>query len=171
MFSPSFNTMLSFESSNESWIPIYSLTLVSNLEDASQRDLTDQSSEAIPKSLQHRIKAFDLHPSVAVGRPDGSKKVCSPLATETSLRASERGEESVELLNRCAAVHGQLSPASLLAKKRNRKRACLQHRDPTTNALVTHRPPATNPHSLETNILTTVISPLGTIPQPPGPKA
>ena len=43
-----------------------------------------QSSEAIPKSLQHRIKALDLQPSVAVGIPSGSKYCCSPRAMETS---------------------------------------------------------------------------------------
>ena len=43
------------------------------------------NSEAIPKSLQHLINAFDLQPSVAVGKPEGSKKVCSPLAIETNL--------------------------------------------------------------------------------------
>lgn len=32
-----------------------------------------QSSLAIPRSLQHRIKALDLQPSVAVGIPLGSK--------------------------------------------------------------------------------------------------
>jgi hypothetical protein len=34
---------------------------------------TNQSSLAIPRSLQHRINALLLHPSVAVGIPDGSK--------------------------------------------------------------------------------------------------
>ncbi len=46
---------------------------------------TYQSSEAIPKSLQHRIKAFDFAPSCAVEIPDGSKYSCSPLATATNL--------------------------------------------------------------------------------------
>jgi hypothetical protein len=46
---------------------------------------TDQSSLAIPKSLQHLMRALDLHPSVAVGSPSGLKNVCSPLATLTSL--------------------------------------------------------------------------------------
>lgn len=32
-----------------------------------------QSSLATPKSLQHRIMALDLHPSVAVGMPSGEK--------------------------------------------------------------------------------------------------
>jgi hypothetical protein len=32
-----------------------------------------QSSLAMPKSLQHRMSALDLHPSVAVGMPSGSK--------------------------------------------------------------------------------------------------
>lgn len=45
-----------------------------------------QSSLAIPKSLQHRIRALLLHPSAAVGIPDGSKYSFSPLAMATSLR-------------------------------------------------------------------------------------
>ena len=44
-----------------------------------------QSSDAMPRSLQHRIKALDLQPSVAVGIPSGSKYCCSPRAIETSL--------------------------------------------------------------------------------------
>jgi hypothetical protein len=44
-----------------------------------------QSSLAMPRSLQHRINALDLHPSVAVGMPSGSKYCCSPRAIETSL--------------------------------------------------------------------------------------
>ena len=44
-----------------------------------------QSSEAIPRSLQHRIRALDLQPSVAVGMPSGSKYCCSPRAMETRL--------------------------------------------------------------------------------------
>lgn len=43
------------------------------------------SSDAIPRSLQHRINAFDLQPSVAVGMPSGSKYCCSPRAIETNL--------------------------------------------------------------------------------------
>lgn len=46
-------------------------------------NLTDHSSLAMPRSLQHRIKALLLHPSVAVGTPLGSKYSCSPRATET----------------------------------------------------------------------------------------
>lgn len=49
-----------------------------------------QSSEAIPKSLQHRIRAFDLQPSVAVGMPSGSKYCCSPRAIDTSLYLRQR---------------------------------------------------------------------------------
>jgi hypothetical protein len=45
-----------------------------------------QSSEAIPRSLQQRIRALDLQPSVAVGMPSGSKYCCSPRAMETRLR-------------------------------------------------------------------------------------
>lgn len=44
-----------------------------------------QSSEAIPRSLQQRIRAFDLQPSVAVGMPSASKYCCSPRAIDTSL--------------------------------------------------------------------------------------
>jgi hypothetical protein len=50
--------------------------------------LGSQSSLAIPKSLQHRIRAFDLQASVAVGTPDSSKYSCSPRAIETSLLIS-----------------------------------------------------------------------------------
>lgn len=46
------------------------------------------SSEAIPRSFEHLIRAFDLQPSVAVGIPLGSKYSCSPLATDTSLFVS-----------------------------------------------------------------------------------
>jgi hypothetical protein len=35
--------------------------------------LGSQSSLATPRSLQHRINAFDLQPSVAVGMPSGEK--------------------------------------------------------------------------------------------------
>jgi hypothetical protein len=45
-----------------------------------------QSSLATPRSLQHRMRALDLQPSVAVGIPSGSKYCCSPRATETSLK-------------------------------------------------------------------------------------
>ena len=51
----------------------------------SRINLGSHSSLAIPKSLQHRIRAFDLHPSVAVGMPSGSKYCCSPRAIETNL--------------------------------------------------------------------------------------
>jgi hypothetical protein len=46
------------------------------------------SSEAIPRSFEHLIRAFDLQPSVAVGIPLGSKYSCSPRATDTSLPVS-----------------------------------------------------------------------------------
>jgi hypothetical protein len=52
-------------------------------------DRTHQSSLAIPRSLQHRIRAFDLQASVAVGTPDGSKYSCSPRAIDTSLILGE----------------------------------------------------------------------------------
>jgi len=48
-------------------------------------DIIDQSSLAIPKSLQHLINALLLHASVAVAIPEGSKYSCSPRATATSL--------------------------------------------------------------------------------------
>lgn len=44
-----------------------------------------QSSLAMPRSLQQRIRALDLQPSVAVGTPSGSKYCCSPRAMLTSL--------------------------------------------------------------------------------------
>ena len=44
-----------------------------------------QSSLAIPKSLQHLMRALLLHPSAAVGIPEGSKYSFSPLAMATSL--------------------------------------------------------------------------------------
>lgn len=44
-----------------------------------------QSSDAMPRSLQQRMRALDLQPSVAVGMPSGSKYCCSPRAIETSL--------------------------------------------------------------------------------------
>lgn len=46
---------------------------------------TYHSSEAIPRSLQHRIKALLLQPSDAVGSPELSKKSCSPRACDTNL--------------------------------------------------------------------------------------
>lgn len=48
-------------------------------------NLGSQSSEAIPKSLQQRMSALDLQPSVAVGMPSGSKYCCSPRAREIRL--------------------------------------------------------------------------------------
>lgn len=48
-------------------------------------DIIDQSSLAIPRSLQHLINALLLHASVAVAIPEGSKYSCSPRATATSL--------------------------------------------------------------------------------------
>ena len=47
-------------------------------------NLGSHNSDAIPKSLQQRMSALLLQPSVAVGMPEGSKKSCSPRATETS---------------------------------------------------------------------------------------
>lgn len=53
-------------------------------------NLGSHSSEAIPRSLQHLIKAFDLAPSEAVAIPWGLKYSCSPLAVETNLRKWKR---------------------------------------------------------------------------------
>jgi hypothetical protein len=89
----------------------------------------------MPRSLQHLIRAFDLHASVAVGMPEGSKYSCSPLATDT--RLGEASERSMNLLDR-----GR-----------------------------TYRPRHTNPHSLETILGPTFVSPLGARPHPPGPNA
>lgn len=50
---------------------------------------TDQSSEAMPRSLQHLMRALLLHPSVAVGIPFASKNVCSPRATLTNLDSTK----------------------------------------------------------------------------------
>ena len=95
---PGFDTMSMLVHSNEGGIPTR-IKRQSEGEKMSRK--TNQSSEAIPRSLQHRMRAFDLHPSVAVGNPAGSKKVCSPLATETNLfhainmrneRRQERGD-------------------------------------------------------------------------------
>lgn len=46
---------------------------------------TDHSSLAIPRSLQHRNTALDLHASIAVGIPSMEKYSCSPRATDTRL--------------------------------------------------------------------------------------
>jgi hypothetical protein len=45
-----------------------------------------QSSLAMPRSLQQRMSALLLHPSVAVGIPFGSKYSCSPRAMLTRLQ-------------------------------------------------------------------------------------
>src|ERR1700677_3610298 len=47
---------------------------------------THQSSLAIPRSLQHLMRALLLHASVAVAIPAGSKNSCSPRAMATSLQ-------------------------------------------------------------------------------------
>lgn len=54
-----------------------------------QTDDTCHSSEAIPRSLQHRINALLLQPSDAVGSPELSKKSCSPRACDTNLYSLE----------------------------------------------------------------------------------
>lgn len=51
------------------------------------------SSWAMPKSLQQRISALLLAPSLAVATPDGSKYSCSPRAVDTKLT---RGREEAK---------------------------------------------------------------------------
>lgn len=55
---------------------------------------THHSSLAIPRSLQHLMRALDLQASVAVGTPEGSKYSCSPLAIATSLFVNSVGRVS-----------------------------------------------------------------------------
>src|SRR5689334_15853431 len=43
------------------------------------------SSEAIPRSLQQRIRALDLAPSIAAGTPSALKKLFSPWDWDTML--------------------------------------------------------------------------------------
>ena len=56
------------------------------LDEREKERRTHQSSLAMPRSLQHRMRALLLQPSLAVGTPLGSKNVCSPRATDTSLQ-------------------------------------------------------------------------------------
>jgi hypothetical protein len=58
----------------------------------SRMKVGSHNSLAIPRSLQHRIRAFDLQASVAVGIPDSSKYSCSPRATDTSLPRQPRND-------------------------------------------------------------------------------
>jgi hypothetical protein len=73
--------------------------------------LTHHSSLAIPRSLQHLMRALDLQASVAVGTPDGSKYSCSPLAIATSLLGKTMGgvspNETVGLCTRQMPLTGQ----------------------------------------------------------------
>lgn len=62
-----------------------SLIIECQYQDHVMKDVTYHSSDAIPKSLQHRINALLLHPSDAVGKLVMSKKSCSPLAWDTNL--------------------------------------------------------------------------------------
>ncbi|KAJ2965355.1 hypothetical protein NUW58_g10899 [Xylaria curta] len=61
------------------------------LDDVRLLELPDErgshSSEAMPRSLQHRISAFDLQPSAAVDTPSSLKYCCSPRAWATNLIA------------------------------------------------------------------------------------
>lgn len=86
MLSPYIHTMLLFEFANEGRIPSSNTMSVSRSYKKRKR-YPYHSSDAIPKSLQHRINALLLHPSDAVGRPVISKKSCSPLAWDTNLHS------------------------------------------------------------------------------------
>jgi uncharacterized protein len=82
MFNKNFNTIFCFELADEARIPFNQQAW----EFAQKsRKYTDQSSLAIPRSLQQRINALLLQASVAVGMPAGSKYSCSPRAIATSL--------------------------------------------------------------------------------------
>lgn len=53
-----------------------------------KQEASYQSSLAMPKSLQHLMRALLLHDSVAVATPEGSKNSCSPRAIATNLSKS-----------------------------------------------------------------------------------
>lgn len=53
------------------------------------------SSDAMPRSLQHRISAFDLHPSAAVDTPSSLKYCCSPRAWPTNLFSGGKSHVSI----------------------------------------------------------------------------
>jgi hypothetical protein len=75
------------------------------------------SSWAIPRSLQHRINALDLAPSLAVATPDGSKYSCSPLAVDTNLLM--RGDKVSMIAKTCQwwdAISFFPSPLTFLSR-------------------------------------------------------
>ena len=76
---PSLNHMLRLELPDERWIP--ARELCSPL----CRTKAHQRLSAIPRSLQHRIRAFDLAASCALAMPVWSKYSDSPRATATRL--------------------------------------------------------------------------------------
>lgn len=83
MLGKDFYTELRLEFTNETRIP----------EGEDRENSTNQytlktyhNSLAIPRSLQHLMRALLLHASVAVGIPEGSKYSCSPRAMATNLR-------------------------------------------------------------------------------------
>lgn len=65
----------------ETWCSTNCSTQLSRFQDRMKEG--SHNSLATPRSLQHRIRAFDLHPSVAVAIFSGPKYSCSPRATET----------------------------------------------------------------------------------------
>lgn len=79
------NTVFLFEISDKPWIPATQVRVMSTIP-CVMSTCSNHNSLAIPRSLQHRIRALLLQPSVAVGMPLGSKYSCSPRATATSLQ-------------------------------------------------------------------------------------
>jgi hypothetical protein len=90
MLAPYFCAMLLLEILNVTRVPARWADSAGIVESSVAEAKAHQSSLATPRSLQHLMSAFDLHPSVAVGTPDGSKYSCSPLAMETSLPKQTR---------------------------------------------------------------------------------
>jgi len=86
MFDEHIYTILGLELAYEARVP----EPMSALKFSQHQDPTDHSSLAIPKSLQHRIKALLLHASVAVAIPAASKYSCSPRAMATSLQRPQK---------------------------------------------------------------------------------
>lgn len=85
MLSKYLNTMLGFEFANETRVPVE--CAMNTMKTRAEIKEAYQSSLAIPKSLQQRIRALLLHASVAVAIPEGSKYSCSPLAIATNLES------------------------------------------------------------------------------------
>jgi hypothetical protein len=109
---PGFHSVRRFVGADENRVPERAERSVHTGEGKGEEKM-NQSSLAIPRSLQHRINALLLHPSVAVGIPLGSKNVCSPRATETSL-----------------FVQGNVSKTGK-AEGKGKERTVLQQQDPT----------------------------------------